>query len=628
MRRPLALLVAVAALLVAAASASANQAVKLVESGGASFPNRAYILTLATRAPLNAGNVEVRENGGPVTDLTVTPASAGARGDFGVVLAIDASNSMHGDAIKGAMAAARTFAARRAPNEQLAIVSFNSTANTVLPFTTDATAIRSALSNSPQLAYGTHIYDGVKRALDMISTSRIASASIVVLSDGADTGSTTSAIGAAHAAQNAHVRVFTVGLRSKAFTPTALQQLAARAGGDYSEASSPDQLAAIFDQLGARLSNEYLIRYRSLAAPNARVRVAVRVRGVSGTMQSGYVTPALPKVYTPPFQPSLAYRFWRSPVSMLFFSLMVAGLLGLGIALAVRPRPRTARRRLSEFVNVAEPDSGRRSTTSLTDSVLTSAERSLERTRWWAQFKEELEIAEIRMPAVQIVVLTVIGTIAFAWFVAIVTGSALFSLFAFGIPFLVRAYVKQMLARKRKAFGEQLPENLQMLSSALRAGHSFVGGLSVVVEDAEEPSRREFRRVVADEQLGVPLEDALETVVRRMASEDLEQVALVAALHRETGGNTAEVLDRVNEVVRGRIELRQRVKTLTAQGRLSRWIVTALPVSLMLVLSALNPGYMSPLFTHTIGRVLLVLAGIMVVAGSLAIKKIVEIEDI
>jgi tight adherence protein B len=628
MRRLLALLAAAAALLAAASSASANQVVKLVESGGARFPDRAYILTLATRAPLNAGNVEVRENGGPVTNLTVTPGSAGERGDFGVVLAIDASNSMHGDAIRGAMAAARAFAARRAPNEQLAIVTFNSTPQTVLPFTTDPSAIRSALSRAPRLAYGTHVYDGVGRALGLIRNSRIASASIVVLSDGADTGSSTSAAKVSGAAQAAHVRVFTVGLKSKAFTPTALQQLAARAGGDYSEASAPEQLAAIFDELGARLSNEYLIRYRSLAAPNAKVKVVVRIRGVKGSLQSGYVTPALPKVYTPPFHPSFGYRFWHSPVSMLFFSVMVAGLLGLGVALAVRPRPRTARRRLSEFVSVAEPDAGRRATTSLTDSVLTSAERSLERTRWWAQFKEELEIAEIRMPAVQIVVLTAIGTIVFAWFLAIVTGSVIFSLFAFGIPLLVRTYIKQQLARKRKAFGEQLPENLQMLSSALRAGHSFVGGLSVVVEDADEPSRREFRRVVADEQLGVPLEDALETVVRRMASEDLEQVALVAALHRETGGNTAEVLDRVNEVVRGRIELRQRVRTLTAQGRLSRWVVTFLPVGLAVILSALNPGYMAPLFTHTVGRVLLVLAAIMVVAGSLAIKKIVEIEDI
>jgi tight adherence protein B len=313
---------------------------------------------------------------------------------------------------------------------------------------------------------------------------------------------------------------------------------------------------------------------------------------------------------------------------MVLLSLIIAGLFGLAVVLALRPRQRTLTRRLAQFVSIRDPEAGRRPTSSLTDSVLTGAERSLERTRWWAQFKEDLEIAEIRIPAVQLVVLTVIGTIAFAWLVAVISGSAVFSLFAFGIPLAVRAYVKQQLAHKRKAFGEQLPENLQMLSSALRAGHSFVGGLSVVVEDAEEPSRREFRRVVADEQLGVPLEDALETVVRRMASEDLEQVALVAALHRETGGNTAEVLDRVNEVVRGRIELRQRVRTLTAQGRLSRWVVTFLPVGLMLILTALNPGYMSPLFTHTIGRVLLVLAAIMVVGGSLAIKRIVDIEDV
>ena len=628
MRRLLALLAVVAGLVVGVSSASANEVVKLVESGSARFPDRAYILTLATKAPVTASNLEVTENGGPVTNLTVTPASAGARGDFGVVLAVDASKSMHGTAIRGAMAAARAFAARRSLNEALAIVVFNKTAETLLPFTTDASQINSALSNAPPLAYGTHIYDGVTEALNLIKHAGIASASIVVLSDGADTGSVTTAKGAAAAAFAAHVRVFTVGLRSKAFTPTALQQLAGRAGGDYSEASSPDELAAIFDALGTRLSNEYLIRYRSLAAPNAKVHVAVRIQGVSGTMRSGYVTPALPKTYTPPFHASFAYRFWRSPMSMLFFSLMVAGLIGLGVALAVRPRARTVTRRLAEFVSVKEPDSERRGTASLTDSVLSGAEKSLERTRWWAQFKEELEIAEIRMPAIQIVVLTALGTIVFAWLVAVISGSVVFSLFAFGIPLLVRTYVKQQLARKRKAFGEQLPENLQMLSSALRAGHSFVGGLSVVVEDAEEPSRREFRRVVADEQLGVPLEDALETVVRRMASDDLEQVALVAALHRETGGNTAEVLDRVNEVVRGRIELRQRVRTLTAQGRLSRWVVTALPIGLMLILTALNPGYMSPLFTHTVGRALLVLAAIMVVAGSLAIKKIVEIDDV
>jgi tight adherence protein B len=124
----------------------------------------------------------------------------------------------------------------------------------------------------------------------------------------------------------------------------------------------------------------------------------------------------------------------------------------------------------------------------------------------------------------------------------------------------------------------------------------------------------------------VPLDDALDRVARRMESRDLEQVAIVAALQREAGGNTAEVLDHVADVVRERIELRQLVRTLTAQGRLTRWILTALPPFLALIISWLNPGYLAPLFHHSGGRVILVVAGLMVVTGSLVIKRIIDIK--
>ena len=194
------------------------------------------------------------------------------------------------------------------------------------------------------------------------------------------------------------------------------------------------------------------------------------------------------------------------------------------------------------------------------------------------------------------------------------------------IPFVVRMWIRRKVDRKRRQFGEQLPDNLQVLASALRAGHSFIGALSVVVDDAPEPSRSEFRRVVADEQLGVPLEDALHVVVERMESRELEQVALVGALQRQTGGNTAEVLDRVTETIRERFELRRTVRTLTAQGRLSRWVVSLLPLFLLLVISLLNPGYMHPLFATTAGRIALVFAAVMVVAGSVVIKRIINIK--
>src|SRR5262249_46232780 len=128
------------------------------------------------------------------------------------------------------------------------------------------------------------------------------------------------------------------------------------------------------------------------------------------------------------------------------------------------------------------------------------------------------------------------------------------------VPFLVRGFIKNRVEKKRRAFGDQLPDNLDVVASGLRAGHSLVGGLSLVVNDADEPSRSEFQRVVADEQLGIPLEDALTNVGQRMNNRDIEQVALVSSLQRETGGNAAEVLDRVTENIRERQALRRLVR--------------------------------------------------------------------
>ncbi|HYS69974.1 MAG TPA: type II secretion system F family protein, partial [Gemmatimonadaceae bacterium] len=150
--------------------------------------------------------------------------------------------------------------------------------------------------------------------------------------------------------------------------------------------------------------------------------------------------------------------------------------------------------------------------------------------------------------------------------------------------------------------------------------------LSVVVNDAPDPARSEFQRVVADEQLGVPIDEALRVVVQRMESRELEQVALVGALQRETGGNTAEVLDRVTDTIRERFELRRTVSTLTAQGRMSRWVLTFLPVGLLLIISVVNPGYMHVMYQSTVGRVLLLMASISIIGGSLVIKRIVNIK--
>jgi tight adherence protein B len=618
-------LFACATLALASVTAASGADSELVEVGSPRFPERAFVLTLPEEAQLDAGMVSVLENGKPVTGLSVVPASAAGGDAFGVVLVIDASNSMAGEAIDAAMEAARMFAAQRNSQQQLAVVTFNDQTAVLLPFTDDVAAIAAALSKAPTLRRQTYLYDGVARAAELIRTAKMTAGSIVVLTDGADTGSAATLEQAAAAAERAHARVFTVGLRSRVFKPSALKEIASEGGGAYAEAGSVDDLVTIYDRLGAQLANEYLIRYRSLAGPGQSIKVEVIVEGADVSATSLYTTPSLPTNPSPPYHRSLGTTLWRSPLTMIVASLVIALLLVGGILALLNPRKSTLRKRMGGFVSLHVQEEQTRRRTLLTEKVMEGAEKSLERTRWWSRFKEEIEIAEIRTSPVQIVVVTAAVTMTFMWLLYII-GGLLFAPLALFLPFTVRWFIKRKLRRRRGLFSEQLPDNLQVLASALRAGHSFVGALSVVVDDSPSPSREEFRRVIADEQLGVPLQDALDEVAMRMDNRDLEQVSVVAALQRETGGNTAEVLDRVTDTVRERFELRRLVKTLTAQGRMSRWIVSALPIVLLGAITLINPSYMEPLFTESLGRVLLVVAGLFVFLGSVVIGRIVNIK--
>jgi tight adherence protein B len=621
----------------AAASTSDTRA-RLTEAGGSGFPGRAYVLSLPHGVKLKPGQVTVLENGHAVAGLVVTPVSESKMTQFGVVLAIDASTSMEGKPEKAAFNAARAFVAQRRGEEQLAVVTYNVEPTVALPFTTDQLQIDAALSKQPAFLFGTHIYDAVKRSLDLLHEAKIKAGTIILLSDGqehrgvGDTAKHETLASAAQAARDAHVRVFAVGLKSRLSRLQALKTLARDTGGRYIQTTSIDDLKKIYTQLGSSLASEYLLRYRSLAGPDKHIKVTAHVEGIDEVAAGEYQTPKLSVAKpgaTPPYKPSSITRFWTSPLTMALVGLIAAGLIGLGAYLMLSgPKKGTVRRRMAEFVSVPDAIRGSsRPTAQLTEKMLEGTESMLRGSGWWQKFRWETEIAKVSMPPEQIVLLTVAGMLLAFVLVKFLFGSVLLAvIIALAIPFGVRSLLKTMLARQRQLFAEQLPDNLQVLASALRAGHSFIGALSVVVNDAPEPARSEFQRVVADEQLGVPVDEALRVVVERMESSELEQVALVAALQRESGGNTAEVLDRVTDTIRERFELRRMVKTLTAQGRMSRWVLTFLPLFLFCAITVINPSYMHIMYATTGGRVVLVLAGISVICGSLVIKRIVNIK--
>jgi tight adherence protein B len=296
----------------------------------------------------------------------------------------------------------------------------------------------------------------------------------------------------------------------------------------------------------------------------------------------------------------------------------VAALLVIGI---LQPRRSGLPARMAEFVTVPglrKKEDRRRG--GPTD------EEAPEKKNFWDRFAEILEIADIKANRETVVLGTIVATLLTFLIIYVGTGSPLWALFALGIPVISREWVIRTLARRRNRFAEQLPDALQVIASALRSGHSFAGALAVVVESSSEPMKSEMQRVVADEQLGIPLQQSLAVVAERMASRDVEQVALVAELQREAGGNAAEVVDRVAETVRERFELRRLIQTLTVQGRMSRWIVSALPIVIILFLQIENPHYLHPLLASTAGKVVFGLAAAWAVAGSYAIKKIVDIK--
>jgi len=600
-----------------AAASAASADVRLAPVTRLPFPERGYVVSIPKGTDLGAGGVEVRENGLRVTGLRVDPlASSGLR--FGVVLALDSSESMTGAPAAAALEAARAFVSHRAPAQEVGIVAFNTDISVLRAPTGDGTALRTALAKPPRIAYGTHINDALMRSLTLLRKARLSTGSIVLLSDGQEVGSVIPLDQVLAAAKEQRVRVFTVGLRSRAFDASALRAIADRTGGSYAEARSAAELAPIYEKLGDQLAGEYLVRYRSAARPMSQVEVSVEVAG-AGSTATEYVAPT-PSLL-PPYHRSPVSKFLLSGSSPVLISLLF-GLLVCSLLLLLVRRPKsTMVDRVQSFAS-GTPGAGSQRPAA---AALRAATRNRYASGWWARLERDLELARMTATPKQVVGMSLGGTLFFV-LLALLLSVPLLALLGLTTPLVARTLVRRKLKAIRDDFAEQFPASLQVLASALRAGHSFNGALGVVVDNAREPARSELARVLQDDQLGVLPEDAIRRLARRMANRDIEQVALLAELQRTSGGNSAEILDTVVATIRERADIRRLVRTLTAQGRMARWILTGLPVFVTAILWFAHPDVMKAFFTSGIGQTLLAIAASMVAAGSLLIQRIVDID--
>lgn len=617
--------------LMAAPVRAAGPTLEVSEGGGASFPARALVLSVPGRGSLQSSQVHIAENGKPIAGAVLRPIANAGAGDFGVVLAIDVSPTMRGAPLARAMAAARALAAQRTGKQELAVIAFDRRAKVVLPLTDDQHAITRALAHTPQVGSGAYIYNALTVAVRQLADAKIAAGGVILLSDGASQGAkpqpgnrvTATSIGAAAVA--AHAQIYTVGLRDSSYTPQRMSLLARVGGGAFIEATS-SQLAGVFTRIEAGLTSRFVVHYRSLAPLGRRVGVSISVDGVLRAATLSYSTPPAPPA--PADKRPEPKSFWVSTLALVMFSCGAALLVGLGVFVFLLPRLRRGglRRRVGEFT--APEISGSPAVAAAVPSrPLLALERLLERTSWWAEFKTNVEIAGGDRSAIDLVAVSAISTLAVAVVAGLAFGTPVLSILVLLLgPLGMFSIVKRRLRKQRRLFADQLPAHLQELASTMRAGHSLVAGIGSMAESASEPSHSEWGRVVADEQLGMPLEEAMRPLARRMDSEDVGQVALVASLHNRTGGNMAEVLERVADSVRERAELRRELHALTAQARLSRYVVTSLPLVVAGAIALINPSYIRPLFHTTAGVVLVFIAGGLLIAASLVMRAITEIK--
>jgi tight adherence protein B len=612
----------------AALSANKNQApkqgsIQLTPVGRLPFPERGYVIDLPRGTAIAKRAVHVSENGIGIGEFKIDALSASGV-SYGTILAVDASDSMKGAPEAGAVAAAKTFISQRASSQEIGLVAFNGKVNILQEPTIDPVLLQSSLARVPHLAYGTRLFDAVRKSLALLAQNKISAGSVVLLSDGADIGSTSSLKNVVAKARAQHVRLFTVGLRSGAFDGTTLRAIATQTGGSYAEVSSSTELARIYSQLGNKLSREYLLTYRSLAAPSAVVDVSLTLDGI-GTSTARYTAPTPSEL--PPYHKPFFRRLVLSGWTFLLLSLLVIGLVGVAIRLALeaaRSRFVDRVRAFSSEAGVEKSDDSKQRDDWRRRATRARASGSATARGWLGRLDEQVDIGRIRVSPPTIIALTVCGTLLAV--VLLGTISPFFAVLGLGTPFVTRAWVRWRVKKVRDEFAEQLPPNLQVLASGLRAGFTLLGAMVAMVENAGEPSRSELSRALTDEQLGMPLEEAVRRVAARMASRDLEQVALLAELLRTTGGNAAEVLDVVVLTVRERQDVRRLVRTLTAQGRMARWILTALPIVTGLAFWGIQPQIVGSTWHTALGQFFLLIAAVMVTAGSFVIQRIIQVE--
>ncbi len=587
---------------------------------------------IAPDAP-TAASIEV---GGVVVPAKSRLVVAEGEGPATAMLVLDTSGSMKGDRIAAARRAAASFIDALPEGVSVGLVAFSDQARVVVAPTTDRAAVIGALeSASPDGA--TALFDAIPTALQALPPQ--SRARLIVLSDGEDTASSSGLAAVTREAKRAGVPIDVVALDPTAEQLSALTTLSDASGGTLRTASESEDLLAAFLEASKSFSAKAVVTATLPDDVDGRGKPVVATVTVGSLEFAGETalpdTTSLAAVESSPAAPTeitvAGTEASPSRTPALLALLVFACVLAFGWVVLNSRKTAASDRRLDQVLNyrasaVSTADA-RRGEASLRSRVRT-IDDFLARSRGYRRTEELLAAAAMNLTPGGWMVVRVAVSLVLMVFAGLLLGSLLLGVVLGGLAgwLVTLMWINSRRTARRRMFSDDLPDFLMLLASGLRAGLSFNNALESSASEGKGEVGRQMRRALRAVQVGVPLDTALMDCADRMDNEDLRWTVTALSIQQEVGGNLSTILDAAARTIRARHELRREVRTLSAEGRLSAYILVGLPALVFCFLAIFRNDYISRLWVDPLGVVMLGGLLLLMIAGWMWMKSVVRIE--
>ncbi len=612
----------------AAGAADASISVSDLEAA----PGRVRFLLRANDLPTDAtvdpSKVTVKAG---ETTLTTEAArvsrSATKLPERGLMVVLDVSGSVAGARLEAARAAVVALAQSLPDDVSVGLIAVSTAPAVILPPSKDRAALTAATSQLSSSG-DTALYDAVGLAASELGKANLDATTerrVLVLSDGLDTSSQTPLPVLQSQLSAEKLAVDVVAFQASNAGLDALQEIAAAGGGRVLTASDATFVTSAFRAVAGGFSIVLTVEAAvptDLGGQQATLVVSIDIGGQALTASVPVTFAAAPATRTPA-NPSFGWVPSWTP--WVLGGLFFVGAILL-VVLLVWPRSGTAAQvRHAEMLSRgwagAKPATSAMARSALAATAAVVRSRGLDE-----RITLSLEQAGMRMRPHEWVLLQACASVTMGALVSLVLGWPGLLVGAILGWLLAMAYRSIKASRRANLFAEQLPDAIQLVIGAIRSGFSLPQALDAVVRESPEPVAAEFGRALAEHRLGADLSDALEAVVHRTGSDDLNWAVMAIRIHREVGGNLAEVLQTTVDTIRERARLRRHVRSLSAEGRLSAWVLIGLPILLGLFMFTFRRDYLRPLYTEPIGMAMLFVGVGLLVLGIVWMSRTVKVE--